>query len=73
MYNAPVNDDGQALYASTDRRIKIELTPDQHVHISFGVSNGVFGLSVSDNFGRLELNHLRRSIRRCSTQSGFST
>jgi anti-sigma regulatory factor (Ser/Thr protein kinase) len=68
MYNAPVTDDGAARYASTNRRIKIDLAPHEHVSVCFGVGHGTFGLSVNDNFGRLELSHLRNSIERCSTQ-----
>jgi hypothetical protein len=67
MYNAPACADGSARYAATNRRIKIELQPSEHVQVEFGASEGTFGLSVTDNFGRLELAHLRKSIRRCAT------
>ena len=65
MYNAPVHSSGQPRYASMSRRTKIELAASEHVQLEYGVHKGVFGISVSDNFGRLRLGHLSKSIHRC--------
>jgi CheY-like chemotaxis protein len=65
MYNAPVSSSGSPRYASVCRRTKIELSAAEHVELKYGVHKGVFGISVSDNFGRLRLGHLSKSIHRC--------
>jgi len=65
MYNAPVDDLGLPLYASTNRRTKIRLAEDEYVELRYGVCKGVFGMSVADKFGGLRHGHLSKSIRRC--------
>ncbi len=68
MYNAPVDKSGRPCYAATNRRSKISLRTSEHVTLTYGVRKGVFGISVRDQFGRLRLDHLSKSIRRCVSQ-----
>ena len=67
MYNAPVDQDGRPRYAATNRRSKIALEPSEFVELRYGIRKGVFGMSVSDAFGKLRLDHLSKSILRCTT------
>lgn len=65
IYNAPRDDSGQPLYASTCRREKITLAPREYVRVQFGCNGQRFALAVNDKFGALTGDHLRSGLRRC--------
>lgn len=65
VYNAPRDADGRPRYAHVSRREKIALEPSEQVRVEFGSDGRTFGLSVSDRFGALAPDVLRRGIQRC--------
>ena len=68
VYNAPRDEHGQPRYASTDRREKISLDPWEYVQVRFASDGQVFALSVTDWFGGLSVNTVRKILTRCLTK-----
>ena len=67
IYNAPCGPDGQPRYASRSRRDKVTLEPTEYVRLDYGSDGRVFGIAVTDNFGRLTPDTIRSGIERCLT------
>jgi hypothetical protein len=67
VYNAPRDEHGAARYASTDRREKIVLDPWEYVQVRFASNGEVFALSVTDWFGGLSAEQIRKALTRCLT------
>ncbi len=65
VYNAPRDEHGQPRYASTNRREKIALDPWEYVQVRFASDGQVFALSVTDWFGGLSVNVVRKLLTRC--------
>lgn len=68
VYNAPRDREGQPRYAHLCRRDKIQLDPTEYVRIEYGADTDRFGLAVTDCFGALTPETLRRSLLRCLTE-----
>jgi hypothetical protein len=67
VYNAPRGSDGQPRYATRSRREKVTLEPTEYVRLDYGSDGRVFGIAVTDNFGGLTPERMRRRIESCLT------
>ena len=67
IYNAPRDPDGQPRYASRSRREKVTLEPTEYVRLDYGSDGRTFGIAVTDNFGGLTPETIRRGMERCLT------
>lgn len=67
IYNAPRDADGMPRYAHRSRRDKVTLEPTEYVRLEYGSDGRVFGIAVTDNFGRLTAETIRSGIERCLT------
>jgi hypothetical protein len=67
IYNAPRDPDGQPRYAHRSRRDKVTLEPTEYVRLEYGSDGRLFGIAVTDNFGRLTGETIRSGIARCLT------
>ena len=68
VYNAPRDREGQARYAHLCRRDKVQLEPTEYVRVEYGADAERFGLAVTDCFGALTPETLRRALLRCLTE-----
>lgn len=62
FFNAPVDEEGRRLSATRDRNERPVLTPDKAVAVTVGFDNRRFAISVTDAFGSLQVDHLRRYL-----------
>jgi hypothetical protein len=69
IYNAPCGPDGQPRYAHRSRRDKVTLESTEYVRLDYGSDGRVFGIAVTDNFGRLTPETIRAGIERCLTSA----
>ena len=67
VYNAPRDEHLEPRYASTDRREKIVLDPWEYVQVRFASDGDVFALSVTDWFGGISVEQIRKALTRCLT------
>jgi hypothetical protein len=72
LYNAPVDQAGQHRYASTSRKVPVELTEQEAPEVTLRFSDGRLGIGVCDPFGTLTparlLGHLARCFRKSKEQ-----
>ncbi len=64
IYDAPRDDQGQAKYATLDRRTPVSLGAQAQVRLRFGCDGRSFVVSVSDRFGALTRTILANHIAR---------
>ncbi len=65
MWDAPVDAQGRAKYARKPRSEPIELTGEEAPTVSYGSDGNLFGISVTDPFGRLERETAFRYLLKC--------
>jgi len=65
VWDAPVDAEGQPRYADKSRAQPVALAPNEYVTVRYGSDGNLFGVSVSDNFGRLDQDLAVRYIRKC--------
>ncbi len=68
VYDAPRDDAGQPRHAARDRREKITLEPHELVTVRWASDGDRLAVAVTDRFGALGADHLRRGLRRCLAQ-----
>lgn len=70
IWDAPVDENGNEKYADRSRAETINLLPTETVTINFGSDGDMFGVSVSDPFGRLDRGRAVGYIRKCFRRGG---
>ncbi|MBK8481217.1 MAG: hypothetical protein IPL40_08580 [Proteobacteria bacterium] len=65
VWDAPVDAGGQPRYADKSRAQPVTLAANEHVTVRYGSDGNLFGVSVADNFGRLDQDLAVRYIRKC--------
>lgn len=65
IWDAPVDEDGKPKYHSLSRAQPIDLLPGEVVTLRYGSDGNVFGVSVTDRFGRLEQDLAVSYIKKC--------
>lgn len=65
VWDAPANEKGEPKYLALRRTGSIELDPNERPVVRFGSDGNLLGISVSDPFGRLERDHVRRYLVKC--------
>lgn len=65
VWDAPIDAEGRPRYADKSRAQPVTLDPREHVTVRYGSDGNLFGVSVADNFGRLEHELAVRYIRKC--------
>lgn len=71
VYNAPVDAAGRPKYEQTDRKVKVKLTAEESVTITVCWDEDYIGISVSDQFGRLERDKIVRHLVKCVNNTAF--
>jgi hypothetical protein len=67
VYDAPRDAEGNPRYAAVDRRHKVRLDPGEEVAVRWASDGEMLAVSVSDAFGALRADHVRKGLRRCLT------
>jgi hypothetical protein len=62
IYDAPVDGDGTHKYAALPRSTRVELLPHERCTLRFGSDGRTFGISITDPFGRLRPDTLKRYV-----------
>ncbi len=71
VYNAPIDEKGQPKYEQTDRKIKVKLLDQETVTLSVCWDENYIGISVSDQFGRLDRAKIVRHLVKCVNNTAF--
>ena len=71
IYNAPVDQFGQARYEQTDRRVKVKLEPHEKVEMAVCENQACIGILVQDQFGRLSREKIVRHLVKCVNNTSF--
>lgn len=71
VYNAPVDDAGKPKYEQTDRKVKVKLLPSETVTLSVCWDDDYIGISVTDQFGRLDRDKIVRHLVKCVNNTAF--
>ncbi|SMF36785.1 CBS domain-containing protein [Pseudobacteriovorax antillogorgiicola] len=71
IYDAPVDQDGEALYNTLDRRVAVKLRPEQMAHFTYGCDGSYVGVAAIDPFGSIKKNTVFKYLESCySDQAG---
>jgi CheY-like chemotaxis protein len=65
IWDAPVDSKGNTKYAQLDRKVPVELLPEEEVMLRYGSDGNYLALSVTDNFGRLQRETAFKYLMRC--------
>ena len=65
LYDAPVDEQGQPVFADIPTKSRIGLRMEQKVVVQYACTGGMFALSVRDSFGRLERATILRYLYKC--------
>lgn len=68
VYNAPVRRDGSPRYAHLPRSQSIDLDPHEAVDLRYACDGRHLAISVTDNFGSLTVETIRKYLARCFAQ-----
>jgi len=66
IYDAPVDEHGAPKYSSRSRGKRVDLEANEEVTFTYACDGRNFGVSVIDNFGRLERRTVLGYLRKCT-------
>lgn len=69
IYDAPVDAEGNQIYAEKSRNLNVKLTGRQAVEMQIGADGGFVGISVSDLYGSLDFNEVKNCIAKSFNES----
>lgn len=65
LYDAPVDDDGNAIFAEVDPHERVHSRSPRPVSIRYAATDSMFAVAVRDRFGRLAKNTILSYIEKC--------
>ena len=65
LYDAPVDDDGRAIFAEVDPHDRTKMRTPRPVSIRYAATDDMFAVAVRDRFGRLAKNTILAYIEKC--------
>lgn len=68
LYDAPVDDTGQAVFANIDPHVRSQQRSPRPVSIRFAATDDLFAIAVRDRFGRLAKNTIISYLEKCIQQ-----
>ncbi|MGK5091263.1 response regulator [Deltaproteobacteria bacterium TL4] len=70
LYNAPVGEDGKALYREVERTAGRPCTEREKTVLSYAYDGNYFGISIEDNYGTLTKKDIFEGLKRCLDEQG---
>jgi hypothetical protein len=67
LYDAPVDDEGNAIFAEVDPHDRVHSRSPRPVSIRYAATDSMFAVAVRDRFGRLAKNTILSYIEKCIT------
>jgi hypothetical protein len=69
LYDAPVDDDGNQVFAEVDPHARVESMSPRPVSIRYAATDSQFAVAVRDRFGRLAKGTILSYIKKCLTSA----